>query len=67
MSFQICDTYFMEVAILERTPEARSQDSALFREILHEISRFVLSEWTLVKDFAKFAKNGLSERTLFHR
>ena len=34
----------MEAAVLENTPGTRSKDSTLFREIFHEISRFVLSE-----------------------
>ena len=46
----------MEDAILENTPETRFEDSTLFRKILREVSRFVLSERPVLKNFAKFAK-----------
>ena len=42
-------TTFIEAAILENTPETCSKDSTLFREI----SRFMLSERPVLKDFAK--------------
>ena len=45
----------MEAAIFEKTTETRSENSPLFREISREISRFVLSERPLLKDFAKSA------------
>ena len=44
----------MGAAILENMPVTRSEDSTLFREILCEISRFVLTERPLAWDFAKF-------------